>query len=190
MAPRARIFRKILNPPPMKGFKPYGHIVNEKVSEPVLIHFEEYEAFKLCDYDMYNHHQASVIMGVSRPTFTRIYASVRKKVAKAFAESRQISIEGGKVYFDSDWYSCESCRCYFNNPQRNIEIANCPLCKSEKIFSYDVETGSPKNELVLVADMCVCASCGYEELHKHGSPCKGEMCPQCGKRLTRKVKTN
>ena len=68
--------------------------------------YEEYEALRLCDYSMENHNRASEIMEVSRPTFTRIYASARQKLASAFVEGRQIVIEGGKVYFDSDWHIC------------------------------------------------------------------------------------
>jgi hypothetical protein len=50
-------------------------------------------------------------MGVSRPTYIRIYASALQKIAKAFVEGRLIFIEGGKVYFDSDWYRCNTCEC-------------------------------------------------------------------------------
>jgi hypothetical protein len=30
----------------------------------------------------------------------------QEKISKAFVEGRQIEIEGGKVYVDSDWYQC------------------------------------------------------------------------------------
>ncbi len=140
MSPRIKRLRKVLNPPPIKGFKPYGPEVNNQNTDTVNLLYEEYEALRLCDYDMYNHHQASEIMGVSRPTFTRIYASARQKIAKAFVEGSKIIIEGGKVYFDSDWYQCKSCNCYFNNPEKDKEITNCPLCKSKNILSYNPES--------------------------------------------------
>lgn len=190
MSPRIKKPRKVVNPPPIKGFKPYGPDLVKAGKEPVLMHFEEYEALRLCDYDMYNHHQASAAMGVSRPTFTRIYASARQKVAKAFAEGRQISIDGGKVYFDSDWYSCKSCKCYFNNPQKDVQITQCPLCGSDKVLSCDVETDCLDAENERCADFCVCVGCGYEVLHNHGKPCNHYVCPQCGKRMTRKQKSN
>jgi len=85
-----------LNPPSIKGFKPYGLDSEGTAAEPVTVLFEEYEALRLSDYDSLNHHQASVMMGVSRPTFTRIYASALQKIAVAFVEGRQITIEGGK----------------------------------------------------------------------------------------------
>ena len=102
MSPRVKLIRKVLNPPLIAGFKPYGPESANHNQEPVFLLYEEYEALRLCDYDNYNHLNASVIMGISRPTFTRIYSSTRRKIAQAFVEGRQISIEGGNVYFDSD----------------------------------------------------------------------------------------
>ncbi len=129
--------RKVVNPPLIKGFKPYGLESDNQKLEPVNLLYEEYEAIRLSDYDMLNHLQASVMMGVSRPTFTRIYASALKKISKAFVEGRQIHIEGGKVYFDSDWYECKNCNCHFNNPEKDKEIKSCPLCGNENISSLD-----------------------------------------------------
>ncbi len=104
-----------------------------RIGEPVTLLYEEYEALRLCDYDMLNHNQASEIMSVSRPTYTRIYAAARRKVAKAFVEGRQIVISGGKVYFDSDWYHCTACKCSFNNPDKEMAVDCCPLCSSKQI---------------------------------------------------------
>lgn len=137
--PRNIAPRKILNPPVIKGFKPYGPELSESSSEPVVLLFEEYEALRLCDYDEFNHDQASKAMNISRPTFTRIYASARKKIACAFVEGRQISIEGGKIYFDSSWYHCENCSCYFNNQEMGKSIQQCALCGSTIIKKVNAE---------------------------------------------------
>lgn len=134
MSPRIKTPRKMLNLPVIKGFKPYGPDLAEGNSEAVVLFFEEYEALRLCDYDRYNHQQASVRMGVSRPTFTRVYASALQKIAKGFVEGRPMAIEGGKVYFDSDWYSCTSCHCYFTNPDKENGITGCPLCGDGQIM--------------------------------------------------------
>lgn len=186
MSPRIKKLRKVVNPPPIKGFKPYGPDLDKARKESVIMHFEEYEALRLCDYDMYNHHQASAAMGVSRPTFTRIYASARQKVAKAFAEGRQLSINGGKVYFDSDWYRCKDCKCYFNNPQKDIEITRCPLCGSVEVLGCEELADCYESDVESCSDLCVCVSCGYEMPHDHGRPCNHNTCPQCGKRTIRK----
>lgn len=129
-----------MNPPSVKGFKPYGSVTALPKKEAIGLLFEEYEALKLCDYEMKNHSDAATIMCVSRPTFTRIYSSARQKIAKAFVEGRQIIIEGGKVYFDSSWYSCNSCGCYFNITQKEEKINKCPLCGSEWTQKFQEET--------------------------------------------------
>jgi predicted DNA-binding protein (UPF0251 family) len=186
MSPRNKKIRKVLNPPIIKGFKPYGPDLKESKGEPVLLHYEEYEAIKLCDYDMHNHHQASVIMGVSRPTFTRIYASVRQKIAKAFVEGLQITIEGGKVYFDSDWYRCKGCKCYFNNPQKDIDITSCPLCKSNSIETCNMDHNCLHSEIEQCDEYCVCPNCRHESKHINKVPCRSELCPMCGTKMIRK----
>lgn len=137
MSPRIKIIRKVLDIPLIKGFKPYGQNIDSQNTELIILLYEEYEALRLCDYDMRNHHQASGIMKVSRATYTRIYASARQKVAKAFVEGKQIVIEGGKVYFDSNWYHCETCSCHFNNPEKENTIESCPLCGSQKVKEND-----------------------------------------------------
>ncbi|HPS26731.1 MAG TPA: DUF134 domain-containing protein, partial [Bacteroidales bacterium] len=78
------------------------------------------------------------IMGISRPTVTRIYKSARRKLAKAFAESRVIVIEGGKVYFDSDWYECKQCLSHFTCPGKSAVPIICPLCNSTEIIIYQI----------------------------------------------------
>lgn len=182
---RLKIPRKITNPPIVKGFKPYGPDIDSKKRESIILNFEEYEAFRMCDYNMYNHYQASVLMNVSRPTFTRIYASARMKISKAFVEGRQIEFEGGKVYFDSDWYQCNSCGCHFNNPEISISIQNCPLCGSSEVERHTEESlgDMPRNS---EDDLCICPECGFTKEHHYGVPCRNEKCPTCNSPLIRK----
>lgn len=164
MSPRSKRLRKVINPPLIKGFKPYGPDTPKNNNEPIVMHTEEYEALRLCDYDQYNHHHASELMGVSRPTFTRIYASARQKIARAFVEGRKISIEGGKVYFDSDWYHCQVCGCYFNNPEKDIKIEACPLCGAETFINF--EYGEPEKDEVC-RDVSRKRNCGRERRKRH-----------------------
>lgn len=184
MSPRLKRLRKVLNPPIVKGFKPYGPELHPGEQTPVNLLYEEYEALRLCDYDMFNHHQASLVMGVSRPTYTRIYASAREKIARAFVEGRQIAIEGGKVYFDSDWYHCNHCQCYFNNPERTVQVERCPLCGSSQVKGIGRETAA--EDLVHYEDVCICPQCGFQLEHTLGMPCSQEICPECGTRMRRR----
>lgn len=182
MSPNLKRPRKILSPPLVKGFRPYGPDLKVNQQEPVSILFEEYEALRLCDFDMLNHHQASEVMGVSRPTFTRIYSSVRQKIARAFVEGRQIAIEGGKVYFDTSWLNCNSCGCFFNNPGLENEIHQCPLCGSADInvtarnHDFDSFSGNGENK-------CFCPTCGKRWPHFADDPCNRHTCPDCNTAL-------
>jgi len=146
MSPRSKMMRKVLNPPTIKGFKPYGPDVVELNTLPVILLFEEYEALRLSDYDHLNHHQASVAMCISRPTFTRVYASALRKIAQAFVEARPISIEGGKVYYDSEWFECANCHSYFNHPDKSIDISTCPLCGKLTILNIGNENPSNRHK--------------------------------------------
>lgn len=185
MCPRPKRYRKIREAPKISGMKPYGHKVEEK--ENIFLHLEEYEALRLCDYDNYNHHQASVLMNVSRPTLTRIYASALKKIATALVEGKQIIIEGGKIYFDSNWFNCSDCHCFFNNPEKEIEITKCPLCGSNYfgVFTSDPEEET-EAEFEKKEDICICPECGFEKTHKLGKPCRDEICPKCKTFMMRK----
>lgn len=184
MSPRFKRPRKLVNPPVIKGLKPYGPGVPEAVSGPVTLLYEEYEALRLCDYDRYNHIRSSVIMNISRPTFTRIYASARQKIAEALVEGRQIIIEGGKVYFDSTWFECDTCNACFNNPDWETPVTACPLCGSKEIHSFEDEI--PETPAVTEADHCICPDCGYETEHQYGNPCNRQICPKCNARMRRK----
>jgi predicted DNA-binding protein (UPF0251 family) len=186
MSPRPFRLRKISNPPIISGFKPYGNRKSEAEPGTVFLQIEEYEALRLCDYNMFNHHQASETMDISRPTLTRIYARARQKIAEALVLGKQIIIEGGKIYFDSEWFSCSSCGCYFNNPEKQEEIKECPLCKSKDFSNYDQTNIEPAELMSRCTDICICQNCGFEQPHRFGCPCKEEICPKCSHNMVRK----
>ena len=60
---RPKTIRKMVSPPKFKGFKPYGYYAKEQ--ETVNMLFEEYEAIRLCDYELLNQSEASEFMGIS-----------------------------------------------------------------------------------------------------------------------------
>ena len=122
--------RKVVAPPGFRGYKPYGSRHGQK--DHVDLHYEEYEAIKLADYDMMNHLEASKLMGVSRATFARVYQSARRKIARALVETREIRSVFGHASLDHSWFICKACHAHFNIPQNNGS-RHCPLCKSENI---------------------------------------------------------
>jgi predicted DNA-binding protein (UPF0251 family) len=118
--------RLIQMAPNFTGFKPYG--VQCKAGPEVSISFEEYEALNLCDYELLNQSEAAKLMKISRPTFTRIYESVRRKIAKAFIEGSSIHFENGNSII-SGWYKCSNCEITFTLSDNADKC--CPVCKSK-----------------------------------------------------------
>ena len=132
--PRRKRLRKVVAPPGFQGFKPYGFRHGKK--EHVELLYEEYEAIKLADYDLMYHEEACKVMGISRPTFARIYESARRKIASALVETREIKAVYGNAYMDKSWFLCNSCQSRFNFPDNDSN--RCPLCKSTEINTIKI----------------------------------------------------
>jgi uncharacterized protein len=128
--PRRRRLRKVVSPPGFRGYRPFD--VANVPGEAIELLYEEYEAIKLADYDLLNHLEASKIMGVSRPTFARIYESARRKIAKALVEVKEIVTAYGNAWMDKNWYICRDCHARFSMP-RSVAKHACPLCSLENI---------------------------------------------------------
>jgi uncharacterized protein len=124
LSPRTKKNRSIQKAPNFGGFKPFG-VQRDNPCE-VSLNLEEYEALKLCDYELLTHAEASTLMNISRPTFTRVYESARRKIAKALVEACTICFEGGKVVFDMHWYKCNQCKITFTLQEGKEKV--CPLC--------------------------------------------------------------
>lgn len=122
---RPKLCRRLSSPPPVKGFLPYGW--GAKEGNPVELALEEYEALKICDYEGLGQEEGARRMGVSRPTYTRVYEEARRKVAVAFVEGRPLVIQGGKVRYESAWYHCHRCMSNFSSPEESV---SCPQCGS------------------------------------------------------------
>lgn len=111
--PRPTRNRKVLQPPQMEGFKPYGMMRCKR--EGIEIHLDEYESIKLALYDKLSQEEAAEKMGVSRPTFTRVYNRGLEKIAKAFVEGFFIEFNGGNVEFENKKFHCSRCKNNINN---------------------------------------------------------------------------
>lgn len=132
--PRKIKLRKIVAPPTFKGYRPYGSPGSDQ--QPVELLYEEYEAIKLADYDGLRHLEAGRLMGISRPTFARIYEQARKKIALALVESREIKTVYGNAVLDESWHLCKDCNARFTIPATSDTI-NCPVCRSADITSVN-----------------------------------------------------
>ncbi|PWI46518.1 hypothetical protein CEE45_16460 [Candidatus Heimdallarchaeota archaeon B3_Heim] len=189
MSPRPKRNRRIGNPPFFKGFRPTG--VPFPAEEVISIQFEEYEALKLTDYDNLSHVEAAKKMQISRPTFTRIYDTVRKKLAKAFVEGKPVVIEGGQVTFDKQWLRCNDCHYVFHLNFESRKV--CPHCQSDNIENINESIrnwrpgmrhrrGQKKN---WHREFRICLNCWYKISHMPGNPCHNLKCPKCDITLIR-----
>jgi hypothetical protein len=93
--PRPFCFRRIAGRPPAAIFKPIGIPVMDL--DEVVMSLDEFEALRLADLDGLYQEQAAAQMKVSRPTFSRIVDSARRKMADALVHGKALRIEGGPV---------------------------------------------------------------------------------------------
>ena len=90
--------RRIEGKPIASVFKPAGIPILEL--EEVVITLDEFEAVRLADLEGLYQEQAAARMEVSRPTFSRIIESARRKIAEALIQGKALKIEGGVVSAD------------------------------------------------------------------------------------------
>jgi predicted DNA-binding protein (UPF0251 family)/phage FluMu protein Com len=173
----------------MKGFKPIGVPMWEV--QQVQLHYEEYEAIVLTDYQRLSQAEAAEKMDVSRPTFTRIYDRARQKMAQALAEGAGLYIDGGEVSFDKEWFRCLSCHHVFTAPKTGQVV--CPHCKATDVqhinaqFETEQKRGAHgKDRGAGPGGRCYCPQCGREETHKRGVSCNRHRCGTCDVPLQRK----
>ena len=92
--PRRKRHRTVSREPPIPIFKPAG--VPARELEEILITVDEFEALRLADFMGLNQRDASVTMEISQPTFNRVLASARNKVATGLVRGCVLRIEGGR----------------------------------------------------------------------------------------------
>ena len=172
---RPKRSRVIKNPPLMEGFKPFGLPMTDL--DPEVLPFEEYEALRLSDYELLPQEKAALQMGVSRPTYTRIYEKARRTIATALVEGKVIFIEGGDYHIDYYWYRCDTCRKIMVEKE---PVTCCRFCQSSKLRALN------KPEASLCSDAyCICVHCGTRLPHVKGQPCRETKCPSCSGKMIR-----
>jgi len=124
--------RMIKEPPLFTEFKPMG--TPGRLLEPVIMSLDEYEAFRLSDYLGMSQEEAADEMEISRPTFTRLIETARKKVTELIINGKMLTIEGGNIHFRNNLIKCRNCGHMFNI---NIEddIRKCPSCNSDELIN-------------------------------------------------------
>ncbi len=91
--PRPPKCRRVEFLPDVTYFKPAG--IPSRTLEEVQLSLEGVEAIRLKDLEGLEQEEGAQRMKVSRPTFQRILASARQKMADALLHGRAVRIEGG-----------------------------------------------------------------------------------------------
>ena len=120
--------RKIKEPPRIQGFSPYG--VPQGAAEQVVLTIDEFEAIRLADYEGLDQAQAAERMGISGSTFSRLIDRAHRKVGEAFAEVREIVIDGGSIHFRNNVYRCGNCGHIIRMGIESSGPQKCPSCGS------------------------------------------------------------
>jgi uncharacterized protein len=109
-------------------FKPAG--VPLRDLDVVLLSFDELEALRLADLLGDSQEEGAAKMNVSRPTFGRILARSRKKVAGALVLGKGLEIGGGDVVRTHHTrVRCGRCRQPWDVPATVGNSFRCPHCR-------------------------------------------------------------
>lgn len=97
---RPRKCRRVSQHPAHRLYKPQGVPVHAITG--VRLPVEGLEALRLADAQRMDHVAAAELMGVSRPTFSRILTEARRIVASGLAYGWAIEIDGGHFKVTGD----------------------------------------------------------------------------------------
>ncbi len=89
--PRPKKCRKVCCDPEYRVFKPQGIPLDEL--EVVDLDLDELEALRLADVDGLPQKDAASLMGISQPTFSRILANGRGKVAASLTRGNALRMK-------------------------------------------------------------------------------------------------
>jgi predicted DNA-binding protein (UPF0251 family) len=130
--PRPQDNRIVHEPPLFTNFKPMG--IKGHDLDQVLLTLDEFEAFRLADYNGMSHAEAAEEMEISRSTFTRLIEKSRRKIAELIIQGKFLTIEGGSIHFRNNIIRCQSCGHMFKTNIGNT-IDECPVCHSKNLMN-------------------------------------------------------
>lgn len=129
--PRPFKYRRVNYMPEVTYFKPAG--IPMRALEEVLLSIEELEAIRLKDIEELEQEQAAGKMNVSRPTFQRVLASARKKIADALINGKSMNIKGGNFEVASRRFRCRHGH-EWNLRQPSTAMPElCPTCSTTEV---------------------------------------------------------
>ncbi|NOZ81027.1 MAG: DUF134 domain-containing protein [DPANN group archaeon] len=159
---RPRKLRRISQLPKTTYFKPRSVPVAKL--ERVDVSFDELEAMRLVDLDGLDQSTAAEKMQIHQSTLHRSLMAARRAVVDALVNGKAIRIQGGAYTMPDGDNTGPGAERGGQHLQRRVRGSS---------------SGGP-------GGICRCTKCGYEMLHKQGTPCFKERCPTCHVPLERK----
>lgn len=134
--PRPPKCRRVEQLPGYTYFKPAGVPLSE-LSE-IVLSVEELEAIRLRDLAGLDHEVSAEKMSVSRPTFHRILASARQKIAQALVNGTALRVTGGNFKLTQYNLKCLACGHQWEGTIcRRLTV--CPLCYGKDWEKFDLK---------------------------------------------------
>jgi len=138
--PRPSCCRRIAGEPACTYFKPRGVPLVDL--EEVALGLDEFEALRLADLEGLYQEDAAKKMNISRPTFTRIVESARRKVAGALVNGKALKLEGGNVMVAIvRRFRCGECKNTWELPHGSGRPSECPICHSRNLHRAQEDRG-------------------------------------------------
>jgi predicted DNA-binding protein (UPF0251 family) len=121
--------------PEVNFFKPAG--MPMRALDEVNLTIEEAEAIRLKELEGLEQEAGAAKMNVSRPTFQRILASARQKMADALLNGKAIRIEGGNFTVSQRRFRCANSHEWEALAETVPEVTPrlCPVCNSPEVES-------------------------------------------------------
>ena len=123
--------RRVAFIPGATYFKPAGIPLRDL--EEVCLTVEEAEALRLKELEGLEQEQGAQKMNISRPTFQRVLASARRKVADALLNGKAIKIGGGNFELAHRRFTCQRGHEWEVETPIDISPALCPTCSTPAI---------------------------------------------------------
>ena len=133
--PRPPKSRTIRGAPRVTRFKPSG--IPARQLETVVLGLDELEALRLADLEGLYQEEAAARMSISRPTFGRLVAQARRKVADALFHGKALVFAGGAVILPSQLQcECRECGKRWEAPD-TMDREACAGCGSSRVDRED-----------------------------------------------------
>lgn len=154
--------RRICAEPRFRKFAPAG----TKGGGTICMSTDEYEVFRLVDYEKKTHEECAKQMDISRTTVTEIYDSARKKIADFLVNGCELEITGG------NYRICDGSACCCGRCRRDFE---CSVISTAEAGKCEKPEGSVR--------VAVCWQAGQIFPHFGQSP-RIELCDTAEGRVT------